>query len=512
MSGINNTLNQPSAAWKNFGSTLATKAGSVMPKTKVSSVQGLLSPVQNLSQYGGGVPTFKPPVTSIAKLATPVNTTPQTTNYTAPMGGKGVTTTGATTGGATVTNPNTPKTTPPTAPKPPVVDPSSYKGLVGRVAGAGTANNTQTGIVQDIRNTAAGNQDIGQQAVDISNKYAPEINRVGQLGAGAVAGNLSTGSNVVGAGNANLAANAVSARIQALQNAQASELKGNEQQLTAQNQTATAQNNALTGANTQQQQQITALSNATGYTQPVQVPYSNQYVDPTTGQPMGGGSMGGSLQSAVQSIAQQVQNGTMSYDQGVQALAGYGQGGMNALQQALGGGSFSPLQSNANAAANSAATLQTGTIGGELTKQADTVMEHMLTLKNKYNEIGAQYPIPAVNQTFNWFASKLGGGDLQAYKVALSNVRDELAKVLGGGSATEGTRSTAAGLLPDNMSPAQIDSVITTATELMKAKIEEYTKAPQYGNQQQQSNNYTPGAIIQTSAGAVDPNWFNDNN
>lgn len=369
---------------------------------------------------------------------------------------------------------------------------TSFPGLVGRVAGAGTANTTQTGLVQDIRNTAAGNQAIGQQAQAISDKYAPEINRVGQLGAGAVAGNLSTGSNIVGSGNANLAANAASARIQALQNAQASELQGNAQQLTAQGQTATAQTSALTGANTQQQQQISALGTAAGLSQPVQVPYSNQYVDPTTGQPVGGGSMSGSMQSAVQSIAQQVKAGTMSYDQGVQALAGYGQGGMNALQQAMGGG-FSPLQSNAQAAANQAATLQTGTMGGELTKQANTVVEHMNTLKSAYQNLTAQFGIPAINQGINWFKGKIGDGELQSYKIALTNVRDELAKILGGGTSTDGTRATAESLLPDNMSPSQIDAAITTATELMQSKIQEYTTAPQYGNQQQQQQSGSMG-------------------
>lgn len=379
---------------------------------------------------------------------------------------------------------------------------NSFPGLVKRVAGAGTANKTQTGLLSNLQQTAEGNQAIGQQAQDIANKYAPEINRIGQLGAGAVAGNLSTGSNVVGSGNANLAAQSVSSRIQALQNAQNSELAGVEKQLTAQGQTANAYNQALTGANTQQGQQISALGTAAGYTQPVQVPYSNQYIDPTTGQAIGGQG-GGSLQSAVQSIAQQVQNGTMSYDQGVQALSGYGQGGMNALQQALGGG-FSPLQSNATAAANQAATLQTGTIGGELTKQADTVVQHMLTLKNTYKELSAQFGIPAINQAFNYVGGKLGSGPLQSYKIALTNVRDELAKILGGGTSTEGTRATAESLLPNNMTPAQIDAAITTATELMNSKIQEYTRAPQYGNQQQSNNQM---GIVQTSAGAINTDW-----
>ena len=89
----------------------------------------------------------------------------------------------------------------------------------------GLSNKGLGSIDSDVEKASLFYQAIGQQAQAISDKYAPEINRVGQLGAGAVAGNLSTGSNVVGSGNANLASQATSARIQALQNAQSSELQ-----------------------------------------------------------------------------------------------------------------------------------------------------------------------------------------------------------------------------------------------------------------------------------------------
>ncbi len=109
------------------------------------------------------------------------------------------------------------------------------------------------------------------------------------------------------------------------------------------------------------------MGTAGGLASPVQVPFSNQFIDPITGQAVGGVS--GNLNDAVSNIAQKVKSGTMSYDAGVQALQGYGQAGVNALNQNL-GPNFNVQQSNALAAAQSASTLQTGTIGGQLQKGA----------------------------------------------------------------------------------------------------------------------------------------------
>lgn len=533
---INNTLNQPSKkpTWgiqkpqytsPSFGTKTTTPQYGVKPApknnfttggllspqqdlskgytpTNTTPLKGLLSPVQTLSNYGtGGGPQYKTPTGQTHTPAAPSNSSPQQS-----LQQKAQEIQNSLNGGVTNTpmqNEKKVSTVKEKAPKAPEPDPLKYSSIVKNLLDASNTNKTQKGLIERLKRNAQDATDIGNRAQGISDKYAAEINRVGQLGAGAVAGNLSTGSNVVGSGNAAIASQSVSSRMSALSNAQQAELEGVAKQLQAQGYSNEAINAALGGANTQQATQLGGLGNAAGFAQPVQVPYNNQYVDPITGQPIGGGSVNGSLQQAAQSIAQQVQNGTMSYDQGVQALSGYGQGGMNMLQQMLGSG-FSPLQSNAQAAANQAATLQTGTIGGELTKQADTVVQHMQTLKAAYKQLTAQYGIPAINQGINWFKGKIGDGELQSYKIALTNVRDELAKILGGGTSTDGTRATAESLLPDNMSPSQIDAAITTATELMHSKIQEYTRAPQYGNQQQQQQG---GGVVQTSAGAINTNW-----
>ncbi len=255
--------------------------------------------------------------------------------------------------------------------------------------------------------------------------------------------------------------------------------------------------NALEG----QSQQLGALNNAAGLASPQQlssgniyidpvtgqpkaggpttVPYNSQFLNPLNGQPVGGGATSGSLQDAVSNIAQKVQNGSIGYDSAVQALSGYGQAGVNGLQQLL-GPNFNIQQSNALAAAQEASTLQTGTLGGQLQKQAETVKAHMDTLKTAYEALQAKYGLPLINQGINAVATQLGSGSLQSYNIALSNVRDELAKILGGGTSTDGTRATARELLPDNMTPTQLAASIKTAKELMDSKITEYTKTPSF--------------------------------
>ncbi|MBL0320483.1 MAG: hypothetical protein IPP74_14505 [Alphaproteobacteria bacterium] len=352
----------------------------------------------------------------------------------------------------------------------------NFPSLTGRIAEASTPNSTQTQLLQDLRGTAGKNEQIAENARKLSEQYGSEISRVGQLGAGAVAGNLSTGTNVVGSGNAAIASQSASSRMSALAAGQQAALEGTGQQLTAQQQMANAQAQALGGANTQQSQQIGGLGTAAGLAQPVQVPYSNQFVDPLTGQPFGGGSTGG-LNSVVQPLIERVRLGQMSYDDAVSALSGYGQGGVNALNQAL-GSNFDVVGSNAEASARTASTEQTGTIGGQMQKGAETVKQHMVTLLDAYQKLGAQFGIPLINKGINSIAEKFGSGPVQSYNIALSNVRDELAKILGGGTSTDGTRATARELLPDNMTPQQIQASIKTATELMDSKIQEYTRAP----------------------------------
>jgi hypothetical protein len=253
-----------------------------------------------------------------------------------------------------------------------------------------------------------------------------------------------------------------------------------------------AVNNILTARG----QTITALGTAQGALTPITPGYNQQVISQMTGQSMQAGGTAGSLQDAVSRAVEMINSGT-GFNDAAATLSGYGQGGLNALMAALPAG-FDITQSNAKASAGAASTIQTGTIGGELTKSAETVKQHMITLKTAYDQLTAKFGIPLLNAGVNSILKQFGSGPLQSYNIALTNVRDELSKILGGGTATEGTRATAAYLLPDNMTPNQIDASIKTATELMNSKIQEYTRV---AGETTGNNN-----SIQTPYGTINPN------
>ncbi len=373
-------------------------------------------------------------------------------------------------------------------------NPSSFSGLVGRTAAAGTANPTQSGLVQSLQDTAKGNAQIGQDARAIADRYSAEINRVGGLGAGAVAGDMSTGTNVVGSGNANLASNAASARMTALGTAEQAALQGTGQQLTGQSQQANAFNNALTGANTQQQQGISALGTAANLSQPIQLPYGNQFVNPQTGEAIGG--TGGSLQTAVQNVQQKLQAGQMSYDDAKAALAGYGQGGLDALNQSLPPG-FNVAQSNVNAQ-------QQGAVGPAMSF-ANTALNNVKNIMAKLPDI-QNTNIPILNAITRGASTLSGVGSEQtrALTGAIQSLKNAYAALLAsskGGTPTDyGNQVNAE--VPDNPTMNDIAAVERNMQVLGQARQNIY------GNPgMSQGGSTGGGTVVNTSAGAINTNW-----
>ena len=177
----------------------------------------------------------------------------------------------------------------------------------------------QTQSFDNLTNAAAGNQKYADEAARIGSFYAPLISRTGQLGAAAQAGYGSTGSNVVGEGNAAIAAANANARMTALAAAEQAALAGNQQGLTAQSQMANAYGAALSGANTAQGQTISGLGTAASLAQPSPASYGQTVFDPLTGTFTGGQ---GNLDPAVAagSLAQQVARGQISYQDAVSSM------------------------------------------------------------------------------------------------------------------------------------------------------------------------------------------------
>ena len=461
-----------SPAMQKFGAGLSINPAIPSPSTLGKS-STVLPPAETPA-------LIKPPVKTVANTAgatggnatstpIPTNTTPPINNITAGN------------------QQNTPGSTSNIIPTP---NPNSYQGLVSRVAGAGTPNNTQTGLIKQLQDAAAGNTQIGADARTIADRYSNEINRVGGLGAGAVAGNLGTGTNVVGAGNAAIASQSASARMNALGQAEQAALQGTGQQLTGQSQMASAYNNALSGANTQQGQNISALGTAAGLAQPIQVPYSNQLVNPQTGETMGGSSE--SLQTAVQTVQQKLQRGEMSYDDAKAALAGYGQGGLNALNQSLPAG-FNIAQSNTNAA-------QQGAVGPAIS-YANTALQNVKNIMAQLPDV-QNTNIPILNALTRGASTLTGVGSEQtrALTGAIQSLKNAYAALLAstkGGTPTDYSNQANAEI-PDNPTMNDIMAVEKNMQVLGQARQNIYGNPGMSG---------AAGTTVQTSAGAINTNW-----
>lgn len=237
--------------------------------------------------------------------------------------------------------------------------------------------------------------------------------------------------------------------------------------------------NVLGAANTQQQTQQAGLTSAAGLVSPVQLPYSNQYVNPLTGQSIGGGTVTGSLQDAVARAVQMINSGS-SYNDAAATLSGYGQGGINALTQALPPG-FDITQANARAQAGVASTLQTGTTGGQMQKSAVAANQALDTLQQAYNNLGSfsgGSNIPFINQFTQNIAMQTGVGReaVSAYQGALKEARAQINTVLAPLVGVESANATSNSLLPDNMTPQEIPQKIGAAKEYIQQRVAAFSQ------------------------------------
>lgn len=221
----------------------------------------------------------------------------------------------------------------------------------------------------------------------------------------------------------------------------------------------------LSSAVTTQGQQLGALNNAAGLAAPQLASYSQQQYNPLTGQFSGGGS----LNDAVGPIAQRVQAGQMSYDDAVSALSGYGQGGVNALQQAL-GPNFNVAQSNTLAT-------QQGSIGPAL-EYARASLNNLKSTLSQLQIPGQNSNIPLIGGVASGISglTGIGGQQTSAKNNAIAEARNAIQKVLAsvqGGTPTDYTGQSHT-LLPDNATPQQIDAAIQTLESLGTAKQQIY--------------------------------------
>lgn len=219
---------------------------------------------------------------------------------------------------------------------------------------------------------------------------------------------------------------------------------------------------ALNNEITARGQTLNALGSAAGLAAPVQLPYSNQYVDPATGQTIG--STGGSLDTAVQNVASKLRSGQMTYSDALQALSGYGQGGVNALQQALPEG-FNIAQSNTLGG-------QQGSINVNY-QLADTALKNVENIMTQL--MGGQTTnIPLINKGVNWLSTQFGIGSEQtrAMTGAVQSLRNAYASLLAsakGGTPTDYS-SQAIAEIPNEPTPNDIQAIRHNFEVLGKAR------------------------------------------
>lgn len=223
-------------------------------------------------------------------------------------------------------------------------------------------------------------------------------------------------------------------------------------------------------------------SNAAGIAQPVQVPYSNQYVDPQTGQPVGGGTLGGSLQQAVQGVVAKLQSGEMSFEDAKAMLSGYGQGGVNALMAALPPG-FNVAQSNMLAG-------QQGTVGVSY-QFANTALSNVEQAMQQLNGL-QQSNVPIWNQFANMVSLQTGLGSEQtrAFVGAVQTLRNAYAALLAsakGGTPTDFSAQAVAEI-PDIPTPNDLAAIRHNLETLGAARANIYGNPGLSNNQNASAN------------------------
>jgi hypothetical protein len=264
----------------------------------------------------------------------------------------------------------------------------------------------------------------------------------------------------------------------------------------------TAGQGAYNGAQTQAGRATTAGTSVLGAVAPMQVPYSNQVIQPgmlgSTGSSTSGTAMSQlpqQAQTAVQSYAQQVKDGSMTRDVAEGHLSAYGIAGTNALNEVL-GSNFNTNASNASAT--------TTAQGQQIQTQTKTANDALDTLGTSFASLGGLQKggIPVTNSIAQWIGTELGDSALSKYKSNLADARAQLVGVLSqaGGTPT-GNEATAMQYLPDNMTPSMFAQNVGTVQApgivrtLMQQKVNQFTGS---GSQNQTSGSQTGGVQYNT--------------
>ena len=269
--------------------------------------------------------------------------------------------------------------------------------------------------------------------------------------------------------------------------------------LASQSQQITAGTAANTAAQTQAGRATGVAENVLSAVAPIQVPYSNQIIQPgmlgsnganTNGTGTAMSQLPKQAQDTINSYAQQVKSGAMTRPDAESRLSAYGVVGTNALNEVL-GPNFNTNASNASAG--------TTAVGQQIQTAATATNQALDTLSELFNNLSPLQTggIPLTNSLSNWVATNLGDKALSQYKTNLADARSQLIGVLNsaGGTPT-GNEATANQYLPDNMTKAQFDANVGTTQnpgivrQLVAQKVGSFT-----GSGSQNSSGGTTGGF-----------------
>jgi len=480
-------------------------SGVVKPSTTGNAVSKSSAPLTPSVAGSQGVAPASTPINSGIGATTNVGSVPQTgtkglLNAPAKNARGGIAKADASTG--TSTNPST-----------------GYAGYVGQIGNAANASDAQRKLQQQLQNESMANKQIGENARNIADQYSGEIARIGKLGAGAVAGDMSTGSNVVGSGNAAIASQSASSRMQALGNAEQAALQGTGQQLTGQAQAQSGLNQALGSANTQQQLQISGLGTAAGYAQPSPAAYGQSVFNPLTRQYEGNSGL---PPETMAQYAQMAANGQYSAIPSSITSNPVLSAQLNAAAQQI-NPAYNPIASQAQGATQASNIQTLGTAGAS---SAAGLTQQMSQLQSSANGAEANFNLltniaqqggvnnfdqPALNQIEQNVKKGLIGDDaVIQFRSIIQTVRSQYASIIGGGTPSVEALQEAQQIIPDNVSINSLKNLgvnLRADAQNRIAGIQQQisslsSSAPGAGSQS--VNNFQP---VQTSAGTINTNW-----
>jgi hypothetical protein len=314
----------------------------------------------------------------------------------------------------------------------------------------------------------AQNNQLGQNATDITNSYNKQIAALAPLTS--AAGDLTTGTQAVGGGNASIDSNAVSSRIQALEGQESQQLAGNTQGITAQGQAQSALNSAGNLA----QPQLGSIG---------QVPFSP--TNYSQGSPLG--APGGTAADAAK---------VLGGFQGAQAAAA-----------APGQAQASNTQTAGTASTNSYAGIYNtaNTNAANYSQQQSAINAVGSQALNLLNSIPDRSSSQFANAKLNQLATQFSSPEYAAFNTAIQSLQARIGQALQAGEIPTAATGNAQAIANGNLTVGALASTLQQVDKEMGAFVQTQNDLANYAKTQIGSSGST-----NTSAGAGGTAAFSD--